>query len=589
MARPAHLRSWVVHSKQDLFVIVAIFAILLAVSAAIDPRGNFPLNDDWAYGWSVRHLLETGEFRLSDWAAANLFSQVMWGALFGAVFGFSFTVLRFSTLILAVVGTLALYALQREMRISRRSALVGSLTLALAPIHLQQAHTFNNDVPSTSFLLIAAFLLVRGLVRESPLATIAGLVMGSVALLARQSSLALFVAFGLACLATRRLQAATLVKAILPGLVGLATQFTYAHWLSVHDRKPLLYDFQIRMLRSTLSSDLRTAFMTYLGNASVILMYAGLFLFPLLVYYAIVERRASGWRRSRTVVLCAVIAGVALLLLGGQMPLLGNTLLTVGLGPPAAPGSETELSRVEAVAVDVGWKLATVASIIGVALLLLRLAAAARRIVDSRLSRGARASVTFVLACLLLYVAGIAGIPREYVFDRYLLPLLALAIPLIGFAAPVATSSAPAPPRAVTEISRARSFLALLPLLVMAWYGVVAVHDYMASHRVRWRAIDVLVESQGVPLSDIDGGFEFSGWHGGGSRFEMCSPGRDRSNFEGRAQWKDFDCIWEAGMRQHYAFSFTERPGMSTIAVDSYFSWQFLRHRRILTVRWGSP
>jgi len=570
-------------SRADGHCVLAILAVFSAITILVNPLGDFPLNDDWAYGWSVRHFLETGEFRLSDWAAANLFTQVVWGALFCRVFGFSFTVLRFSTLVLAAIGTLALYGLLRELRIAPRSALVGTLTLALAPIQLQQAHSFNNDVPSSALLVVAAFLLLRGLLRESPLATAAGLATGFLAVLTRQSNVVLFAAYGLSLLVARGLRPATLVKAILPGLAALSLHLGYVHWLSVHDRKPLLYDLQVRMLWSTLASDPRTIAATYVGNLSVLLMYAGLFLLPLLVYCVAVEQPRRAPHRTLTLVVVAALVGVSLLTLRVQMPLLGNTLLAVGLGPPAAPGNDAGLSRIEHLVVDFGWKVATVAAVAGVALLALRFAALAARVIDPHVPPKARASAILIMAGLAFYVAGIAGVPRDYLFDRYLLPFLAFAIPAISLAAHPVRLLDPVPPREPARLSRASGFLVFVPLLAMAWYAVVTVHDYMASHRVRWRAIDALVHSEGVPLTEIDGGFEFSGWNRG-NRFETCSPGRDRSEFEGRAQWKDFDCIWEAGRREPYAFSFTERPGYNLVAVQDYFSWQFLTRKRILTL-----
>src|SRR5689334_10088256 len=77
-----------------LITILWVFMVIL-----VNPIGDFPLNDDWAYGWTVKTLLETGSFVLSDWTAANLLPQALWGILFCLPFGFSFTALRFSTLI----------------------------------------------------------------------------------------------------------------------------------------------------------------------------------------------------------------------------------------------------------------------------------------------------------------------------------------------------------------------------------------------------------------------------------------------------------------------------------------------------------
>jgi len=90
--------------RTDIINILVLIALWVTITILVNPIGDFPLNDDWAYGYSVKVLLEKGDFQLSGWAAPNLFSQVLWGALFCLPFGFSFTALRFSTSIQGLRG-----------------------------------------------------------------------------------------------------------------------------------------------------------------------------------------------------------------------------------------------------------------------------------------------------------------------------------------------------------------------------------------------------------------------------------------------------------------------------------------------------
>ena len=61
---------------------ILLVLIWICMVALTNPVGNFPLSDDWAYAYSVQHLLQHGELRFSDWTATNLLGQVVWGALF---------------------------------------------------------------------------------------------------------------------------------------------------------------------------------------------------------------------------------------------------------------------------------------------------------------------------------------------------------------------------------------------------------------------------------------------------------------------------------------------------------------------------
>ena len=65
------------------FARVCLLAFLWIVATClVNPIGDFPLADDWSYGWTVKHLLETRDYLPSDWGAPNLISQVIFGALF---------------------------------------------------------------------------------------------------------------------------------------------------------------------------------------------------------------------------------------------------------------------------------------------------------------------------------------------------------------------------------------------------------------------------------------------------------------------------------------------------------------------------
>src|SRR5947208_8882207 len=94
--------------------LVLLLAAVICVSVYVGPVREVLMNDDWAYALSVRHLLATGEYRLNDWAAANMPVQIYWAALLAHLFGYTFTVLRFSTLALLLVALLSLYLLLRD-------------------------------------------------------------------------------------------------------------------------------------------------------------------------------------------------------------------------------------------------------------------------------------------------------------------------------------------------------------------------------------------------------------------------------------------------------------------------------------------
>ena len=93
----------------------ALTVYFVACSLLLHPYDNLPFVDDWTYAWSVEQLLKIGELRISDWSAHYPLAQILWGALFCRPFGFSFSALRVSTVVLAWLGALAFYASSRGL------------------------------------------------------------------------------------------------------------------------------------------------------------------------------------------------------------------------------------------------------------------------------------------------------------------------------------------------------------------------------------------------------------------------------------------------------------------------------------------
>lgn len=170
-------------------------AILLLVyfSAAIPLQlfANVPLHDDWTYAWSVEHFLKTGKLAVLDWSSHYPFAQILWGALFCLPFGFSFSALKVSTLMLTWLGALALYGTLRELGRARTDSLIATLVLVASPVFFLLTFSFMTDVPSVSVSNIAFFFIVRAFSRRRPLELWLGCGLGVVAFFIRQIAIAI--------------------------------------------------------------------------------------------------------------------------------------------------------------------------------------------------------------------------------------------------------------------------------------------------------------------------------------------------------------------------------------------------------------
>ena len=154
-------------------------AVVVAI-AIINPISESPFNDDWSYSFTVKRLLETGHLTYNGWAAASMIAQAYWGLLWAKVFGYSYTVLRLSTLPLAAMAISLCYLLGRRAGLVPRFAVFAALMLGLCPLYLPVAGSFMTDAPGLFFILLSMYLLVRSIASDSINRAIAWLVAGMI-------------------------------------------------------------------------------------------------------------------------------------------------------------------------------------------------------------------------------------------------------------------------------------------------------------------------------------------------------------------------------------------------------------------------
>lgn len=259
-----------------LCLLLLLFVVFVAF---VNPMREMMWGDDWAYGLTVRHLLATGEYRLNDWAAANMPIQVYWAGFLSHLFGHSFSVLRCSTLILLFIGLLALYCLLRDFGV--RDAESSLLTFAMfsGPAVFFLSFTFQTDVQFLGWQTLALWLYSRALRQQN---------YGYMAL----ASLAAFAAAG-----TRQFGAALVAGLFVTWLVFEEQRLRKVALYLVGLIPPLLmtlWQFRFGVIRPTFSQKVRLAEQVaymhewshllgdILWRPTVILQYVGLFLLPLL-------------------------------------------------------------------------------------------------------------------------------------------------------------------------------------------------------------------------------------------------------------------------------------------------------------------
>jgi Dolichyl-phosphate-mannose-protein mannosyltransferase len=489
-----------------LGALTAVWIVMAAVAGVV---GDFPLNDDWIYGGATRSILVDGTFRIPGPTIANVFAQAYWGLLFCLPFGFSYTALRISTLVLGLIGLWALYGLVRENGGSSRVALVGSISLAVYPLFFGPASSFMTDVPFIATALVAMFFLMRSIRTGSAIAFLLGTLACLATVLIRQVGLAVPLAFMIIHAVRYRGRLLMMATGVLPVLISAAGHVIYQRWLISSGRGPEVFF-------SGLTDLIPAAPIGFLINAGrftiFALPYIGVATLPVALATRLAVPDGMSPRLWRMICRIAGLAGLGVFAglwwKGDRLPVLGNVLMEWGLGPLTQ--RDTYLLQINlpetGALVASAWIVATALGVAGGVVLLLRMVAEGCNWVQ-RLRRSEPATANWAGGFVLL-VAGIYwGIMLillnryGYFFDRYVLPMVAFGLVLL----------------CLDEGNQARDqprWRAVAAWAMIGCTGLLSVgltHDYLAWNRARWTALTALTGSGGVSPRQIDGGYEFNG------------------------------------------------------------------------------
>ena len=528
----------------DMLIIASLWCASLFI---VNPFGNFPLNDDWSFGLTVKRLIEHGDFRPTGWTSMPLITNVLWGSVFCIRSGFSFTALRLSTLTLSLLGILGGYLLVRDLRQPRWLAITIAFTLGFNPIYYALSNTFMTDVPYTAITILAAIFFARNLRTDSYLDLLIGSTLAIAATLSRQLAISVPLAFAVSSILTRGFRNRNLLRAAIPLALCLGALLVFQQWLTVGGRLPALYDAKTKGLLDTLTDP--EVLSLVVNNTYVGLLYLGLFLLPVLIFSLADIMRSN--RTQAIVILTLAMGTMVVSTLCGEdyrMPMSGNVLIKSGIGPLTLRDTYVlGLDHVPALPASF-WFVITAMSVLGAAFLIATLAVRVINLVG-RPRLGAKTSDNEAVGIFFLLSAMIYLLPllASDFFDRYLVP------PIPFFAIGIAGMSDHFPrfSLATTRIPR----LAAIALLAgFSLFAIGGTRDYVGWNRVRWEALHDLTEHKHVSAADIDGGFEFNGLY-------LYDPHYQR---DPRKSW------WWV-QRDTYQIGFQNVPGYTVIKEYTYF------------------
>jgi hypothetical protein len=482
----------------------------------VNPTGEFPLNDDWSYAHAVQTLVESGRLELTGFTSMPLIAQVFWGALFCLPFGFSFMALRISTIALGLVGILTTYWIFEELRIERDLALISTALLAFNPLYFQLSLTFMTDVPFLTFSMLALLFFLRAFRTENHSNLVIGYTFSLIAILIRQLAIVIPLSFLIAYGVKYRLSLKTLMNGLIPNGLFASILIALPILMSRTIGLPVLYNRSFEPIAESAPAGGIEIPLVFTDRLLIELIYLGLFLLPILLGLEVRRIQVTNLRAKRVFLFAvAAICGTIstyLLLKQRVMPLIGNLLFDLGLGPLLL--RDTYILRLHdwPTAPKAFWIMITFCSALGSVLLLSHIVSTSKKTLKT-FSPGIRLEhyhVIFLISAVFFYsiCIGLAGF-----LDRYLIWLLPVLMSIISISA--------RSPRLYASTLSLVAAVALVLLYVL--FAVTSAHDYMAWNRARWQALTDLMEKDHISYKNIDGGFEFNGWYAYDAGFQTSS------------------------------------------------------------------
>lgn len=424
------------------------------------PVAEMGFIDDWSYARTAQVFALTGRFVYNGWSAMILGWQIVWGALFIKLFGFSFTVVRLSILPIAMAAIFLFHVVLVRFGVNARNAVLGALTLGLSPLFLPLASSYMTDIPALFVIVLCLCLCQWAVAAESSkaiivwlgLAAATNVVGGTVRQIAWLGALVMVPSAGWLL----RKRSGVLFASSLLWIISAASIFACMRWFA---RQPYSVPEPLLIHAGVISWYVHS-FARLPSNAIYLLM----FVYPILIAWL---------PKLRT-------------LNRGAFPRIAVMTATLFFFQWATTGTISSLPHV----------ILSLLVIVTVLVLLEH---------QNLWPRVENKKVQFSLSADLVWLLGpfslcyfLLLLTREITFDKYLLPLMPMAIICLlrlhqQWIAPTLSS------------------ISVVAVGIFALFAIGGTHDWFAWSRARLIAINE-IRTSGVPRTEIQGGFEYDGW-----------------------------------------------------------------------------
>ncbi|MBC7865121.1 MAG: glycosyltransferase family 39 protein [Bacteroidia bacterium] len=463
-------------------LIALLWVIALAV---INPAGEFPVNDDWAYTKNVFQLSANNKFYVDPWPAMTLVSQTLYGTLFTKVFGFSFLVLRISTFVLALASSIILFQILKRKCANDYVAFLLSAGFCFGQIFCALSFTFMTDIFFLSFTVFSVYTLILYLDHQKTKHYLLFTFFCLIAVLNRQHGLLLPLLILFPIISKKNLSVKTLFLAAFPFITCLGGHLGYRFLLWAYSIPQNMQGLG-KLTESIKNINLQLAHI----NTGDFFLTLGWMLLPCALFLLWKQRE----KNPKKTLLFAGILLISTCITWSALKLypIGNISNLYGTGPKFQKDSAINIANRFNVAEWYKWTVRVI-SLFSVSFLIFKSVAGKNKFFEDK-----KLNASFIFSiCVFILVYLIFSIANDAYFDRYVLPV---ALFLLLLNAP--------------QIHSLKfSFKIIAPFIILLVYLVTIfqVKDFMNWNRLRWKVLADM-NRKGISPHFIDGGFEYNAW-----------------------------------------------------------------------------
>lgn len=464
--------------KKKILLLVALVFIQIAAFVLVNPKGNFAANDDWFYARAVKEFHFNG-YRLDPLITPSLMGQIWYSRAVTGVFGFSLETLRYTTLGLSVLMIVALFFLLLELGFREKFAFFASLICLFNPLFFYLSTTFMTDVPALAFVVFALWALAKFQNTDQSRYFFLAHIFLIYAVTIRQNYVFLLPLSFIFLIGKKQ----TFKKNLFLYCLGLILLGALYFWLRARQWWPL-QDLDLHAFSS------RQAHWQHVKDQIYFIWhYLGFFLLPLTLGFLF-----GGWGKrkilSYSLIFVSLVCGIVMAFAKGRLfPYYRNILSVYGLGPR---GTDLVLTGTPLPIIGTMPQIIlTLLVSLSAGILLALIVTSAIRYFSR--SRQDRQMIGFLILAALSQVATVFMFLS---FDRYYLPIFLFLLIGLGFF--------------INKLKISALNIFVLSLLALLVVSLTSLN--LSENRVKWQIADKL-KADGVPVTDIDGGYEWLGWN----------------------------------------------------------------------------